>query len=79
MYSYIIAIYKPHSNPKSNIYKRYTHKRKESKHNTKDSCQITKEENKRREEFFFLKKLKIELPYDQEACSIYLKKTKTLI
>ena len=34
---------------------RDTHKRKEPKHNTIDSCQITKEENKRREEFFFSK------------------------
>ena len=58
---------------------RDTHRRKEPKHNTIDSCQITKEENKRREEFFFLKKLKTELPYDQEVWSKYVKKTKTLI
>ena len=36
---------KPHINGKSKIYSRYTHtqKKKESKHNTKDSHQITKE------------------------------------
>jgi len=34
------------------VYNRYTHKRKEKefKHNTKDSHQITREENKRRRE-----------------------------
>ena len=45
-----VAIYKPHGNPKPQIYNRYTHtqKRKRSKHNTKDSHQITWEERKRR-------------------------------
>ena len=43
-----IAIYKPHSNHKPKIYSRYREKRKESKHNTKDNHQITREEKKRR-------------------------------
>ena len=44
-----IAIYKPHRNHKPKIYNRYTQRKiKESKHNTEDSHQITREENKRR-------------------------------
>ena len=44
MYINQIAIYKPHDNHKTNHIK----KRKESKHNARDSHQITKEENKRK-------------------------------
>ena len=40
---------KPHGNQKSAIDK-CTNKKKQSKHNTKDSHQTTREENKRREE-----------------------------
>ena len=48
MYSYIIAIYKPHSNPKSNIYKRYTHKRKESEVTLKTIIKSQERRAKRR-------------------------------
>ena len=43
-------IYKPHSNHKPKIYNynRYTQERKEPKHNTKESYQITREESKRK-------------------------------
>ena len=46
-----IAIYEPHGNQKTKIYNRHTQKkRKESKHKTKDSPQITREVSKRRKE-----------------------------
>ena len=42
-------MYKPHGNHKPKIIEdTHTKKRKESKHNTKDSHQITREDNKRR-------------------------------
>ena len=41
-----VTISKPHGNHKPKIYNRYQKKR-QSKHNTKDSHQITREENKR--------------------------------
>ena len=46
-----IVIHELHGNHKPKINNRNTHKtKKESKHNTKDSHQITREESKRRNE-----------------------------
>ena len=42
------AIAKPHGNHKLKIYNRYAKKKKEPKHNTKDSLQITREGKKER-------------------------------
>ena len=41
------AIQKPQGNHKPKIYTIYTHTKKESKHNTKDSHQITREQKKK--------------------------------
>ena len=51
MYIYIIVIYELHANHKPKIYNRYLHiqKKKEPKHNTKDSHQITGKRSKEKE------------------------------
>ena len=51
IYTYETAISKPHGNHKPKIYSSYnTNKQKESKHNTKESHQITRGEKKRGKE-----------------------------
>ena len=42
------AIYKSHGNHKAKIYNTHMQNRKESKHNTKDSHQITREEREKK-------------------------------
>ena len=38
-------------NQKPNIYNRYIHTKKESKHNTRDSYQITREQKKKEQKY----------------------------
>ena len=51
-------LYQNHGNRKPKIYNRYTHKRKQSKHNTKDSHQITREQKRKGRKYLETNKIK---------------------